>query len=39
MLARSTMWQAALPPELQSFAEHAEKALMKIDAARKEQSK
>lgn len=39
MLARSTMWQAALPPELSSYAEFAEKMLIKIDAARREQLK
>jgi hypothetical protein len=39
MFARSTAWQAAMPPELQSFAEHAEKMLLKLDAARREQAK
>jgi hypothetical protein len=35
MLARSTMWRAALPPELSSYAEFAEKMLLKLDAERK----
>jgi hypothetical protein len=39
MLAKSPMWQSAMPAELSSYAEHVEKVLLKVEAARREATK